>query len=107
MAVSLASVRRPFVRPSVRPSVNILCLLYNLNTVRNTLMILHSHVEQVMPMCAVQNENSHLNSFFTYCPFDAFYAYWCPLCNLGTLGNIIMILHNYVEQIMTIFHVQE
>ena len=37
---------------SVRPSVS--CPLYNLNTVWNILMILHSYVEQVMTMCRVQ-----------------------------------------------------
>ena len=35
------------------------------------------------------------------------YAYSCPLCNLNTLWNIIMILHTYVEQVMKICRVQE
>ena len=36
-----------------------------------------------------------------------FNAYSCPLCNLNTLWNIFMILHGYVEQVMTMCPVQE
>ena len=43
----------------------------------------------------------------SYLSFDAFYAYLCALCNLNTLWNIIMILHSYVELVMTMSRVQE
>ena len=51
IAMSLAYV---VVCPSVHPPVNISCPLKNLNTLWNTLMILHSYVELVMMMCCVQ-----------------------------------------------------
>ena len=54
-------------------------------------MILHSCVEQVMTMCRVKNESPRFNTFFSYLPFDPFYAYSCPLFKLNTLWNIIMI----------------
>ena len=63
--------------------------------------------EQVMTKCRVQNWEPLLKYFLNYLPFDAFYAYWCPHCNLNTLWNIIMILHSYVEQVMTICRIQE
>ena len=31
----------------------------------------------------------------------------CPLYNLNTLSNIIMILHSYVEQVMTMRRIQK
>ena len=34
-------------------------------------------------------------------------AIWCPLHNLKTVWNIIMILHSYVEWVMTMCHVRE
>ena len=43
----------------------------------------------------------------SYLPFYVFYAYSCPLCNLNTLWNIIMILDSYVEQVTTMCRVQE
>ena len=81
-------------------------------------MILHSYVEQVMTKCRVQEWQLLLLYFLSYFPLmvsDAisspplmfFHAYSCPLCNLNTLWNIIMILHSYVEQVMTICRVQE
>ena len=53
-----------------------------------------------------KNESSHFNTF-SYLPFDAFYAYSCPLWNLNTLQNKIMILHSNVAQVMTMCRVQE
>ena len=70
-------------------------------------MVLHRYAEQVMTMCRVQNESSRLNTFWVISPSMVFCAYSCPLCNLNTLWNIIMILHNYVEQVMMICRVQK
>ena len=36
-----------------------------------------------------------------------FDAYSCLRYNLNALWNIIMILHSYVEQVMTMCHIQE
>ena len=38
---------------------------------------------------------------------DVLDAVSCPLHNLKTVWNIIMILHSYVEQVMTMCRVQE
>ena len=35
-------------------SYAILCMLYNLNTLWNIIMILHSYIEQIIMMCRVQ-----------------------------------------------------
>ena len=46
-----------FILPELFPlmvSDAISCLLHNLKTVWNIIMILHSYVEQVMTMCRVQ-----------------------------------------------------
>ena len=102
IAMSLASVRHL----SVRPSVTFSCPLNNLNTVWNILMILqlcrtgHNDVSRTKIRALA-------SLLLSYLPFDAFYAYSCPLCILNTLWNIIMILHSYVEQVMTMCRVQE
>ena len=44
-----------------------------------------------------------LSEFFPLMVSD---AYSCPLHNLKTIQNIIMILHSYVEQVMTMCRVQ-
>ena len=31
---------------------------------------------------------------------------FCPPYNLNTVWNILMILHSYVEQVMTMYHVE-
>ena len=100
VVMSLASVR-------VLVRKHFSCRLCNLNTVRNILMILHCYIEQVMTMCGIQKWELSLKHFLCYLPFDAFYAYSCPLCNLNTLWNMIMILHSYEEQVMTMCRVQE
>ena len=56
---------------------------------------------------AYKNESPHFNIFLVISPLLLFYAYSCPLCNLNTLWNIIMILHSYVEQVMMMFRVQK
>ena len=58
-------------------------------------------------MCCVQKRELSLYYFLSYPPYDVFYAYLCLLFNLNTLLNIIMILHSYIEQVMTMCHVQE
>ena len=84
-----------------------LCLLYNLNTLWNIIMILHSFVEQVMTICCVQEWQRWLSYFLMYFPLMVSDAIWCPLHNLKTVWNTIMILHSYVEQVMTMCRVQE
>ena len=70
-------------------------------------MILHSCVEQVMTMCHMQEWQLSLSSFLSYFPLMVSDAISCLFHNLKTVWNIIMILHSYVEQIMTMFGVQE
>ena len=45
--------------------------------------------------------------FLSYFPLIISDAISCPLYNLNTLRNIIMILHIYVERVMIMFRVQE
>ena len=44
------------------------CLLNNLNTLWNIIMILHSYVEQIMTMCSVQECQLLLLYFVSYFP---------------------------------------
>ena len=81
--------------------------LYNINTLGNIIMILHSYVEQVMTMCRVKEWQLSLSYFLSYFPLMISDAISCPLHNLKTVWNISMILHSYVEQVMTMCHVQE
>ena len=83
------------------------CPLYYLKTIWNIMMILYCYVEQVMSMCRIQEWQLSLSYFLSYFPLIFSYAISCPLYNLNTLWNIIMILHSYVEQVMTMCHVQE
>ena len=88
-------------------SDSISCPLYNLNTLWNTVMILHSYVEQVMTMCRVQEWKLPLSHFLSDFPLMVSDAISCPLHNLKTVWNIIMILHSIVEQAMTICRLQK
>ena len=85
----------------------ILCRLHNLKAVWNIIMILHSYVEQVLRMCCVQEWQLSLSYFLSYFPLMVSDAISCPLHNLKTVRNIIMILHSYVEQVMRMCRVQE
>ena len=85
----------------------ILCPFHNLKTVRNILMILYSYVEQVMRMCRLQEWQLSLSYFLGYFPLIISDAILCPLYNFNTLWDIIMILYSYVEQVITMCHVQE
>ena len=58
-------------------------------------------------MCCVQEWQLLLSYFLSYFPLMVSDAYSYQLCNLSTLWNIIMILHSYVEQVMTMCRVQE
>ena len=70
-------------------------------------MILNSHVEQVMTMCRVQEWQLSLSYFLSYFPLMVSDAISCPLHDLNTLWNIIMILYSYVEQVITMRRVKE
>ena len=83
------------------------CLLHNLKILWNILMMLYSYVEQVMRMCRIQEWQLLLSYFPSYFPLIISDPISCPLYNLNTLWNIIMILHSYVEQVMTMCRVQE
>ena len=85
----------------------LLYLLYNLNTFWNIIMILQCYVEQVMTMCCIQKWQLSLSYLLSYFPLTISDAVSCPLHNLKTVWNIIMILHSYVEQVMTMCDVQE
>ena len=86
---------------------SILCPLHNLNTVWNILMILYSYVGQDMTICRIQEWQLSLSYFLSYFPLIISVASLCPLYNLNTLWNVIVILHSYVEQVMMMCHVQE
>ena len=68
------------------------CPLHNLKTIWNILMILYSYVEQVMPMCGVQECQLLLSYFLGYFPLIFSDTSSCPLHNLKTVWNRIMIL---------------
>ena len=71
------------------------------------MMILSSYVEQVMMMCRIQEWQLSLSYFLSYFPLIISDVISCPLYNLNTLWNIIMILHSCVEQVMMMCPVQE
>ena len=108
--MSLTSVRpsvRPSVRLTIRPSVNMsvpdLCLKYRPEYFDDTSQLcIAGHAD-------VSRTKMRALSLILYelSPFDAFYAYLCPLCHLRTLRNIITMLHSYVEQIVTMCHIQD
>ena len=83
----------------------ILCPLYNFNTLWNISIVAHSYVEQVMTMCHIQELKLLLSYSLSYYPFMVSDAISCPLRNLKTIWNIIMILHSYVEQVILMFGV--
>ena len=85
----------------------ILCPLYNLNTLWNMIIILYSYIEQVMTVCRVKEWQLSLSYFLSYFSLMISDAISCPLHNLKTIWNITMILHCYVEQVMTMGHIQE
>ena len=85
----------------------ILCPLHILKTFWNILMILYSYVEQVMKMCCIQEWQLWLSYFLSYFPLIISDAFSSPLHNLKIIWNIIMILHSYVEQVMTMCRVQK
>ena len=81
------------------------CPLHSLKTFWNILMILYNYVEQVMTMCRIHKWQLSLSYFLSYLPLMVSDAISCPLYNLNTLWNIIIILHSYVEQVMTMCRV--
>ena len=85
----------------------ILCQLHNLNTLWYIIMILYSYVGQVLTMCHIQELQLLLSYFLSYFPLIVSDAISCLLHTLNTLWCIIMILHSYVEQVLTMCCVQE
>ena len=91
---------------SVRPSIRSLSALELENHLE--------YIDDTSQLCRTDHDNVSCTKiralaliFFSYLPLMLFYAYSCPLCNLNTLWNIIMILHSYVEQVMTMCRVQK
>ena len=76
--------------------LNIFISFYNYTSIQTYMMII-----QAMGL------ERKLKAYKVHLPFDTCYAFSCPLCNLNTLGNIIMILHRYVEQVMAMCGVQD
>ena len=70
-------------------------------------MILHRYVEQVMMVCREQEWQLLLTYFLSYFPLIILGVISCPLYNLNTFWNIFVILHRYVEQVMTMCREQE
>ena len=60
-----------------------------------------------MTMCRVKEWQLSLSYFLSYFPLMVSDAISCPLHNLITVWDIIMILHSHVEQVMTMCHIQE
>ena len=85
----------------------IFCLLHNLNTLWYIIMALYSYVEQVLTMCRVQEGQLLLLYFRSYFSLIVSDAIFCLLHNLNTLWFIIMTLYSYVEQVLTMCHIQE
>ena len=83
------------------------CPLCNLNTLWKIIMILHCYIRPVMTTCRVQEWHHSLSYFLSYFPLMVSDAISCPLHNLKTVWNIIMILHSYVEQVIMMCRVQE
>ena len=83
------------------------CLLHNLKTVWNILMILHSYVEHFMKMCGVQEWQLSLSYFLSYFPLMVSYVISCPLHFFKTVWNILKIFYSYVEQVVTMCRIQE
>ena len=70
-------------------------------------MILLSYVEQVLTMCRVQEGQLLLLYFRSYFPLIVSDAISCLLHNLNTLWYIIMTFYSYVEEVLTMYHIQE
>ena len=87
-------------------SAAVSCLLENLNTLGNVIIILLSYVEQIMTMCCIQERQPLLSYFLGYIPLMVSDAVSCLLQNLNTLWYIIKILYTYDEQVMTMCRVQ-
>ena len=83
------------------------CPLHSLKTVWNIIMILHNYVAQVMNMCHIQEWQLLLSSLLSYFPLMVSDAISCPLHNLKTVWNILMILYSYVEHVMRMCRLQE
>ena len=83
------------------------CPLCNLNTLWDIIMILHSYVEQAMTMCHVQEWQLSLSHFLSYFPLMVSVVISCPLHNLKTVWNILIILYSYVEQVRAMCCIQE
>ena len=83
------------------------CLLCNLKSLWNIIMILHSEVEQIMTMCRVQEWQPLLTYFLSNFPLMVSDASSCPLHNLITLWYIIIILYSYVEEVLTMCRLRE
>ena len=70
-------------------------------------MILYSYVEQVMTMRRVHKMTTLAFILSELLSLIVSGVISCPLQNLNTLLYIIMILHSYVEQVMTICRMWE
>ena len=58
-------------------------------------------------MCHIQEWQFLFSDFLSYFPLIVSDAISCLLHNFKTLWYIIMILYSYVEQVLTVCHVQE
>ena len=83
------------------------CLLCNLNTLWNILMILGRNVDQDEMTCRIQDWQLWLSYFWSYHPLFYLKKNLCPLCNSNSLWNILMVLGRNVEQVQTPYRVQE
>ena len=83
------------------------CPLHNLKSLWYIIMIFYSYVEHSLLMLRVQEWQLLLSYFLSYFPLIVSAAVSCPLHNLKTLWYFIMILHSYVEHILTMCRIQE
>ena len=72
-----------------------------------TLDVYRGRKTTMQQQCCVQEGQLLLLYFWSYFPLIVSDAISCLLHNLNTLWYIIMILHSYVEQVLTMCRVQE
>ena len=83
------------------------CLLCNLNTLWNILMILGWTVDQDEMTCSIQDWQLWLSYFWSYHSLFYLKKISCLLCNSNTLWNVSVVLGRNVEQDQMTCHIQE
>ena len=85
----------------------ILCLLYNLITVRRISTNLHTFVKLIQMTCHGQEPELCFGHFWSYFPVIICDAILCLLYNLITVRGISTNLHTFVKLIQMMCHAKE